>query len=90
MTAFSISSYRGWASASFQSGGGFAINDYNIGALAPSASYDIELRFQLQDANSKNLTREDVILFLRGVAWMLEQGGIQLPAGTPWIGSPNL
>ncbi len=89
MASISIGSYRGWASSSFKSGGGFAITDYNVGTNAPASSYDFELRYNTTDANSKNVTKEDIVLFLKGVQWLLDQVN-QVPAGTPFVGAPPL
>lgn len=90
MAAISISAYQGWASSSFKSGGGFSITDYTIGTQAPSASFDFEVRYNTTDANSKAVTKEDIILFLKGVMRKLEEGGLQLPAGTFIITAPPL
>jgi hypothetical protein len=45
-----------------------------VGSLAPG-SEDIELRWNLEDANSHNITREDVILACKAFIIALETGG---------------
>ena len=90
MAAISVTAYRGWASTGSASGGGFKLTDYTIGTAAPTSSFDFEVRYNTTDANSKAVTREDIIIFLRGVIRQLEQNGIQSPAGTPFITAPPL
>jgi hypothetical protein len=67
------------------------ISDVTIGTSAPGTG-DIELRFNLQDQNSVNLTREDVILraFTAFRTAILQGQGLQSPAGSPIIPQPVL
>ena len=74
MTAVSIAINRGQS--------GFALSDFVIAASAPTGSADIEFRFQILDANSKALTREDLHLALDAFQRWLKQTGFQSPAGT--------
>ena len=74
MTAVSIASNRGQA--------GVKLSDFSVAASAPTGSADIELRFQLLDANSKPLTRLDIELALEAFERFLVQQGLQSPAGT--------
>lgn len=53
MTAVSFSVNRGNVNS-------FAANAITVGALAPSAAFDIELRFQVVDGLSKNLNDLDI------------------------------
>jgi hypothetical protein len=46
---------------------------YTILTSAPTASTDIELRYQLLDANGKQLTKLDLILALKGIIRGLER-----------------
>ena len=67
MTAVSFSISRGQA--------GSQISDFTVGTSAPGSG-DIELRFNIHDTNSKNLTRQDVVLALqRRSSARIEQGG---------------
>jgi hypothetical protein len=54
---------------------GTQISDFVIGTAAPTASTDIELRFNTTDQNSKNLTRKDVVLACKAFIRALEPGG---------------
>jgi hypothetical protein len=74
MTAVSIAINRGQA--------GVKLSDFSVAASAPTGSADIELRFQLLDANSKALTREDIRLAMLAIERFLVQQGLQSPAGT--------
>ena len=74
MTAVSIAINRGQA--------GVKLSDFAVAASAPTGSADIELRFQLLDANSKPLTRLDIELALEAFERFLVQQGLQSPAGT--------
>jgi len=74
MTAISIAINRGQH--------GFQLSDFVIAASAPTGSADIEFRFQLQDANSKNLTREDLHIALEAFERFIKQTGFASPAGT--------
>jgi hypothetical protein len=89
MAAVSITAYRGWSSSGNLGGGGFQLKDYTFGTAAPTSSFDFELRYNTTDANSKNVTKEDVIIFLKGLQRMLEQVN-QSPAGTPLVTAPPL
>jgi hypothetical protein len=70
---------------------GFKISDVTIGTSAPGSG-DIELRFNLTDTNSVNLTREDVIVraFQAFKMAIIQGQGLQSPAGTPIIPQPVL
>ena len=74
MTAVSIQSTRGKS-------GYFNINDFTVGTTAP-ASLDMQVSYQLLDTNSVALTREDIIVFLKGVIRFIQEHGLQHPAGT--------
>ena len=74
MTAVSVAINRGQA--------GVKLSDFSIAASAPTGSADIELRFQLLDANSVALTREDIHLALQAFERIIKQTGFQSPAGT--------
>ncbi len=74
MTAVSVAINRGLH--------GFKISDFTIAASAPTGSADIELRYQLLDANSKALTREDVHIALEAFERIIKEQGLQSPAGT--------
>jgi hypothetical protein len=70
---------------------GFTISDISISNQAPSGANDIELRFNLLDANSVALTREDVIVrALNAFRTSLLNGSLQSPAGTFVIPNPAL
>jgi hypothetical protein len=73
MTAVSIQSTRGVS--------GTKLSDFAIDGLAP-ASLDMEVRYQLLDVNGAALTREDIILFIESVIRLLQEAGVQSPAGT--------
>jgi hypothetical protein len=53
-----------------------------VGTAAPTAGYDIEVRYNLTDQNSANLTRLDIRLVLEAVAALITEQGLQQPAGT--------
>lgn len=73
MAAISIASSRGVS--------GFKFSDFTIGTSAPGTG-DFEFRYNTTDTNSKNVTREDLILALKAYMRYLEQAGLQTPAGT--------
>jgi hypothetical protein len=83
MTAVSLSVNRGVD--------GFTISDVAISNQAPSAN-DIELRFNLQDINSVNLTREDIVVraFNAFRTAILNGQGLAMPAGSPILPRPVL
>ena len=54
---------------------GFKISDFTIGTLAPNAD-DFEVRINLTDANSVNVTRKDVIIALEAFERAIESGAI--------------
>lgn len=74
MTAVSVAINRGQM--------GFALSDFVIAASAPTGSADIEFRFQLLDANSHTITREDLHNALEAFERFIKQQGYQSPAGT--------
>jgi hypothetical protein len=79
MTAVSLSLTRGQQ--------GFKMSDFTVGALAPNAG-DIELRFQVLDANGKNINDEDLIIALLAFRRILQQNGVTValisqPSGPP-------
>ena len=87
MTAVSFSVARGAAT------GGLSISTtgsqtITVGTLAPSASFDIELRWQQVDLNSKNITREDIILALKLFRRAIERNGGNVNVTTGVIGPP--
>lgn len=67
---------------------GFKISDITIGALAPNAN-DVELRFNTTDANSKAVTRLDVVRAMHAFERFIEQA-LQSPAGTWVVTAPPL
>lgn len=67
MSAVSLSIKRG--------AGGFQISDFTVDTQAPNAN-DVELRFNLTDANSAALTKEDVILALDAFERALLSGAL--------------
>lgn len=81
MAAISLSLVHGMGT------GGFQIKDFTVGTLAPNAG-DFEVRLNTTDANSKNISRYDMILALRAFVRALEQGGttvdiVALSGGSP-------
>ncbi len=74
MTAVTISLTRGQM--------GFKLSDFTIAASAPVSGQEIELRYQLLDANSAALTREDVHNALEAFERLIKEQGLQSPAGT--------
>jgi hypothetical protein len=84
MTAVSLAVLRGVD--------GFQIKDIAIGTAAPTATYDIELRFNLTDQNSIALSREDILVRAMNAfrIAILQGQGLQSPAGTPIIPQPVL
>jgi hypothetical protein len=82
MTAVSLSVKRGVD--------GFTISDVTISNLAKNAN-DVELRFNLLDANSVALSREDVVVrALNAFRTAILNGSLQAPAGTFVIPNPAL
>jgi hypothetical protein len=83
MTAVSLSVSRGVD--------GFKISDITVGTSVPGAG-DIELRWNLQDTNSVNLTREDILVRAMNAfrTSILQGQGLQSPAGTPIVPFPIL
>ena len=73
MTAVSIEMQRGVS--------GTKLSDFTVSTVAPT-SLDVEVRYQLLDVNGAPLTRADIILFLKSVIRLLQQAGVQSPAGT--------
>lgn len=47
---------------------GFRVNDFTVGTAAPSASTDIELRWNTTDQNSNAITRKQVDIALKAFA----------------------
>lgn len=66
MTAISISINRGTQ--------GFKISDFTVGTLAPNAN-DFELRFNITDANSANITMKNVVEALEAFQRAVEATG---------------
>ena len=87
MTAVSFSVARGAATGnlSVSAAGSQTIT---VGTLAPSASFDIELRWQQLDLNSKDITRKDIILALKLFRRALLQYGGQVSISSGVIGPP--
>lgn len=54
---------------------GFRVSDFTVGTQAPNAD-DVEVRINLTDANSKALTRKDVVIALEAFTRALESGAI--------------
>jgi len=73
MTAVSIAINRGQH--------GFALSNFVIAASSPTGAADIELRYQLLDANSKPLTREGVHIAIAAFQRLIKQTDMQSPAG---------
>jgi len=65
------------------------ISDITIGTTTPAAN-DIQLCWNTLDTNSVALTRKDVILAAGALIRAIENGSLQMPAGTPVQGSPIL
>ena len=88
MTAVSIRMYRGvdgfqLFAASVPSGVGIpALGSFVISNDAPTAGFDIELRYQLLDLNSNPLTRKELYIALCAMQRLLLEQGLQQPAGT--------
>jgi hypothetical protein len=79
MTAVSFSISRGVS--------GTKISDITVGTSAPGAG-DVELRFNVLDANSKNMNDLDIRLALRAFERAIEQNGTTVdftlqPSGPP-------
>jgi hypothetical protein len=53
---------------------------FKVGTSAPGTG-DVELRFNLQDANSVNLTREDVLNILNAMRWLLSNTNSNVAGG---------
>jgi hypothetical protein len=72
---------------------GFKISSFTLGTQAPSTG-DIQLCFNVQDTNSKNLTRKDVVLALEAFERAIKSGSLLTPVtvggANPWIGTPIL
>lgn len=80
MAAISISISRGKS--------GFTISDFTYGTSAPGSG-DCEFRFNNQDTNSHNFTREELWIMLEQIGRIILSGqGLQYPAGTPLIAGP--
>jgi hypothetical protein len=67
MAAVSIASTHGL--------GFFKLSDFVTGTSAPTAGQDFEVRYNTTDQNGANISRLDLIVFLKGVQRALEQGG---------------
>jgi hypothetical protein len=65
------------------------ISDVTIGTTTPNAN-DVQLCWQTNDTNGKPLLRKDVILAAQALIRAIENGSLQMPAGTPVQGSPVL
>lgn len=80
MTAVSFSMSRGVE--------GFKMSDVTVGTSAPGAG-DVELRFNVLDTNSKNMTDKDLIKILKAFErWLATNGGTAIaitnqPSGPP-------
>jgi hypothetical protein len=80
MTAVSFSLKRGVD--------GFKMSDVTVSALAPNAD-DIEIRFQVLDANSKNMNDLDLVKAAKAFIRWFENNGAssiaitQQPSGPP-------
>ena len=66
MTAFSISIAHG--------AGGLKMSDYTVGTLAPNAG-DVEIRANNTDTNSKNILDHEIVIMLRNIIRIIENGG---------------
>ncbi len=66
---------------------GVKYSDFVQGTAAPSASTDVEVRWNLTDGNSNPVTREDVRLALCSIERQLAEGAVA-PAGTGTVASP--
>jgi hypothetical protein len=66
MTAVTISTTRG---ADYDKSA-----SYTVATTAPTTNFELEIRYQLLDANGNQLTKLDVINFLQAVAFGLESG----------------
>ena len=86
MTAVSFSMSRGVD--------GFKMSDVTVGALAPSAAFDVELRFQVLDNQGHNLNDAALVRAVDAFRrWLLIGGGAtggnnytsvtQQPSGPP-------
>jgi hypothetical protein len=86
MTAVSFQLNRGQ--------GGFLMSDVTVGSNAPAAG-DVELRFNVLDANSKNMNDLDLVMLIKAFIRYLETnsgavGGFQTVAVTNQpSGPPN-
>jgi hypothetical protein len=66
---------------------GTSMSDITVGTQAPS-TLDIELRFQVLDANGKNLNDQDIFLALKAFQRAIMQNGTTVdftlqPSGPP-------
>lgn len=54
--------------------GGGKMSDYTVGTAAPSGSTDVEVRYNTTNTNSKNILTHEVVIALRNIIRLLEQG----------------
>lgn len=53
--------------------GGMKMSDYTVGTSAPGSG-DVEVRYNTTDTNSKNILTHEVVIQLRNIIRLLEQG----------------
>lgn len=69
--------------------GGFKMSDVTVGTGAPGNSNDMEFRFQVLDANSKNMNDLDLVMGIKALLRWIETNGptaiaiTQQPSGPP-------
>jgi len=80
MTAVSFSIRRGVP--------GTQMSDITVGTSAPG-TLDIELRFNVLDANSKNLNDQDIFLALKAFQRAIMQNGTTVDLTTQPSGPPS-
>ncbi len=68
---------------------GFAISDFTFGTSAPGTG-DFEVRYNTTDGQSKAMLRLDIVKMLEAVERLIEQNGLQSPAGTFVVTAPPL
>jgi hypothetical protein len=80
MTAVSVSISRGQF--------GSRISDFTVGSLAPNAG-DVEVRFNVLDAQGKNMNDQDIWILLEQIGRALLNGGTKVNITTQPSGPPN-
>jgi len=67
---------------------GFKVSDFTVGTAAPTAGQDFELRFNLTDQASHNITSKAIVIAIKAFIRAVEDSGSNVSVFAGLLGPP--